>query len=83
MQLNYELQNEWMMFDHIKHVQGWTTMVYHIYDQAYCKVMTIVMSDMQFGDMEFQCMLWRKLNTIVEKKGMGTPMFKGFMANSV
>jgi hypothetical protein len=27
-------------------------------------------------------MLWRKLNTMVEKKRMGTPMFKGFMADS-
>jgi hypothetical protein len=28
-------------------------------------------------------MLWKKLNAIVEKKGMGTPMFKGFMVDSV
>jgi hypothetical protein len=27
-------------------------------------------------------MLWKKLNAIVEKKRMGTPMFKGFMADS-
>jgi hypothetical protein len=28
-------------------------------------------------------MLWKKLNAIVEKKGIGTPMFKGFMSDSV
>jgi hypothetical protein len=33
-----------MMFDHIKHVQGWMTMAYHIYDWAYCKVMMIIIS---------------------------------------
>jgi hypothetical protein len=44
MQLGYELQNAWMMFDHIKHVQGWTTMAYHIYDRAYCKVMMIIIN---------------------------------------
>jgi predicted AAA+ superfamily ATPase len=44
MQLGYKLQNAWMMFDHIKHVQGWTTMAYHIYDRAYCKVMMIIIN---------------------------------------
>jgi hypothetical protein len=33
--------------------------------------------------MEVQCILWRKLNAIVEKKGLGMPVFKGFMANGV
>jgi hypothetical protein len=31
--------------------------------------------------MKAQCILWRKLNPIIEKKGLGTPIFKGFMAN--
>jgi hypothetical protein len=41
MQLGDDLQNAWMMFDHIKHVQGWMTMSYHIYDPVYYKVMTV------------------------------------------
>jgi hypothetical protein len=40
------LQNAWMMFDHIKHVQGWTTMAYHVYDLVYCKVVTITIYNM-------------------------------------
>jgi hypothetical protein len=42
MQLIGDLQNVWIMFHHVKHVASWTTMVYHVYDMAYCKVMTIV-----------------------------------------
>jgi hypothetical protein len=47
-----------MMFDHVKRVQAWTTMVCHVYNAAYCKVMTIVVSDMQLEDMEVQCIIW-------------------------
>jgi hypothetical protein len=36
---------------------------------------------MQSEDMEAQCMMWRKLNIIVEKKELGTPNFKGFMVH--
>ncbi len=38
---------------------------------------------MQSRNTKVQCMLWKKLNAIVEKKGIGTPMFKGFMSDSV
>ncbi len=57
-------------------------MACHIYDPVYCKVMTIVVCHMQFEDMEARCMMWRKLNIIVEKKGLCTPNFKGFMVDS-
>ncbi len=58
------------------------TMAYHIYDSVYCKVMTIVVYDMQSKDMEAHCIWWRKLNAIIFKKRLGMPIFKGFMANS-
>jgi len=83
MQLDDDLQNVWMMFDHVKRVQRWTTMAYHVYDSIYYKVMTIVVYDMQSKDTEVQCILWRKLNVVVEKKGLGTFIFKGFMVDSV
>ncbi len=69
------------MFDHVKRVQGWTTMVGHIYDPIYCKVMTIMICDMQFENIEAQCILWRKLNAIIERKGLHKFVFKGFKAN--
>jgi hypothetical protein len=81
MQLGDDLQNVWMMFNHIKHVQGWTSMVCHIYyDLVHCKVMTIGFYDMQSKDTKVQCILWRKLNALVEKKRLSMPIFKGFMA---
>jgi hypothetical protein len=46
MQPGDDLQNLWMMFNHVKRVQGWTTMACHVYDPFYCKVMTIVVCDM-------------------------------------
>jgi hypothetical protein len=45
-----DLENTWLMFDHVKHVQEWTTMACHVYDVAYCKVMTITVCDMQSED---------------------------------
>jgi hypothetical protein len=59
------------------------TMAYHIYDPVYCNVMMIAVCDMQSKGMEVQCMLWMKVNVIVEKKGMGTHVFKGLMVDNV
>jgi hypothetical protein len=42
------------MFDHVKCVVGWTTMACHVYDHACCKVMTIVIDEMQFEDIKVQ-----------------------------
>ncbi len=47
MQLNDDLQNAWMMFNHVTHVQGWMTMACHIYDLIiYCKITMIMVCDM-------------------------------------
>jgi len=40
-QLRDDLQTTWIMFDHVKHVQVWTTFTYHVYDLIYYKVMII------------------------------------------
>jgi hypothetical protein len=68
MQSGDDLQNAWMMFNHVKRVQRWTTMSSHVYDLVYCKVMTIVVCDRQSKDTEAQCILWRKLNLQLLKK---------------
>jgi hypothetical protein len=36
----------WIMFDHVNRVACWTTMACHVYDLAYCKMMTIAICDM-------------------------------------
>jgi hypothetical protein len=68
MQLGDDLQNVWMMFNHIKSVQGWTTMACHVYDPIYC--------NMQSKDMKAQCILWRKMNIVVEER-VGYTHFQG------
>jgi hypothetical protein len=47
MQPGGDLQNCWLMFSHVKHVEEWTTMACHVYDLVYCKVFTVVIYGMQ------------------------------------
>ena len=54
MQPGGDLQNSWLMFDHVKRVKEWTTMASHGYDPEYCRVMTIAVCDMQSEDVESQ-----------------------------
>ncbi len=46
MQLGGDLQTTWIMFDHVKRVEGWMTFAYHVYEFFYYKVMTITICDM-------------------------------------
>jgi hypothetical protein len=41
MQLKGNFQTAWIMFGHVKHVEGWMIFTFHVYDYLYCKVMTI------------------------------------------
>ena len=50
MQLGSDLQEAWIMFDHVKRVRGWTTMACHVYDLSYYRIMTIACSDIQSED---------------------------------
>jgi hypothetical protein len=54
MQLKEDLENVWMMFDHVKCVQGLTTMGCHVYVMAYCKVLTIGICNRQFENDDCQ-----------------------------
>jgi hypothetical protein len=57
MQPGEDLENAWMMFDHVKRVRQWATMACHVYDSTYCRVMrlmTIASCDMQSEDSEAQ-----------------------------
>jgi hypothetical protein len=46
MQPGRDLKIAWLMCDHVKRVQEWTTMMCQVYNAACYKVMTIVVSDM-------------------------------------
>jgi hypothetical protein len=82
MQPRIDLENAWLIFDNVKRVQEWTTMACHVYNAAYCKVMTIAICDMQSEDTNFQCIMWRELNDLMAKKGIENTNFKGFMADN-
>jgi len=82
MQPTRDLQNAWIIFDPVKCVASWTIMVYHVYDLAYCKVLTITVCDMQFEDTKAQRLMWTKLNETILKHGFPKPNFKGFMVDS-
>jgi hypothetical protein len=82
MQLGGDLESAWIMFDHVKRVKHWTTMVCHVYDSTYCQVMTIAVYDMQSKDAAAQSVLWKNLNDVMAKHGIPEPKFKGFMLDS-
>jgi hypothetical protein len=82
MQSGGDLENSWMMFDHVKRVKYWTTMACHVYDSTYCRVMTIACCDMQSEDTAAQIVFWKNLNAVMERHDIPNPQFKGFMADS-
>ncbi len=82
MQPTRDLQNVWIMFDHVKRVVGWTTMACHVYDRVYCKMLTTVVCDMQYEDIKVQQLMWKKLNEMMLKHGFLKPNFKRFMVNN-
>ena len=82
MQTGGDLENCWIMFDHVKRVKHWTTMGCHVYDSTYCRVMTIACCDMQSEDTDAQIVFWKNLNAVMERHDIPNPQFMGFMADS-
>ncbi len=52
-------QTCWIMFDLVKHVDGWTKLACHVYDMVYCVMMIIAIYNMKLEDMDAQCMMWQ------------------------
>jgi hypothetical protein len=82
MQPGGDLENEWVMFDHVKRVKDWTTFGVHVYDPDYRSIMTIAVCDMQSENAEAQERVWSSLLAVMEKHGMSNVNFKGFMCDS-
>ena len=82
MQVGGDLQDAWIMFNHVKRVRGWTTMACHVYNSSYCRVMTIACFDMQSEDCTAQIVFWQNLNLVLARSGVPKTNFKGFMADS-
>ena len=77
-----DLQFEWVMYDHVKRIDGWTTLGIHVYDLEYRKVMTIVVYDMRCEAQDAQMRMWQSLLEVMELHGYTNINFKGFMADS-
>jgi len=45
MQPRDNLQTAWIMFDHVKRVEGWMALACHVYNSFYFKFMTITICD--------------------------------------
>ena len=82
MQPGGDLENAWMMSDHVKRVKGWTTMAAHVYSGTYQRVMTISCCDFQSEDKDAQVLFWQNLNHVMARHGIPHPTFIGFMADS-
>ena len=70
------------MFDHVKRINGWTTLGVHVYDPIHCKVMTICVCDMKSESAEHQKQMWQSMVAVMEKHGVFDVNFCGFMADS-
>ncbi len=77
-----DMENSWIMFDHVKRLKDWTTLACHVYDSKYCKVLTIACCDMQFEDGVAQTFLWENLNSFMLENKVSKVNFKGFMDDS-
>ena len=70
MQLGGDLENEWVMFDHVKRVKEWTTFGVHVHDPNYCSVMTIAACNTQSERADAQECFQMSLLIVTEKHGM-------------
>ena len=41
------MELQFIMFDHVKRIDKWTTLGMHVYDPSHCKVMTIAVCEMK------------------------------------
>ena len=82
MQYGGDMENSWIMFDHVKRLREWTTMACHVYDSKHCKVLTMAFCDMQSEDAWAQIIFWENFNDVMLENGVPNVIFKGFMADS-
>lgn len=58
MQVGGDIENCWLMFDHVKQLTNYTTLVWYVYDNKYCKVLAIVYCDIKFEDVQPKLCYW-------------------------
>ena len=82
MQPGGDLALQFIMFDHVKRIDKWTTLGAHVYDLVHCKVMTICVCDMKSEMAEHQNQMWRSLLEVMAQHGYQRVEFYVFMADS-
>ena len=82
MQVGGDMENSWIMFDHIKRLKDWSTMTCHMYDSRYYKPLTIACCNMQSKDGAAQVLFWENMNSVMVENGVPNINFKGFMVDS-
>ena len=76
MQPGDDLEDIWIMFNHIKCVKHYMIFGCHVYDSRYCKVMIIALCDMMLETHDAQAYLLYGLNGVMTKHGVsrGAPL---------
>lgn len=77
MHVGGDMENSWKMFDHVKHLKDWTTLMCHVYYSKYCKVLTIICCDLHFEGGAIQDFFLKNLHSVMTKNE--NVNFKGFM----
>ena len=81
-QVGGDMENSWIMFDHVKHMKDRTALAYQIYNK-YCKMLTIVCRDMQSVDGVVHILFWKNFNFFMMKNEISKMNFKDFMTYNV
>jgi hypothetical protein len=76
-----DLENVWMMSNHVKQVKRWTTIAAHVYDETYQWVMNIACCELQCPN-SLLAMVSHNLNHVMACHGIPHPTFIGFMTDS-
>ena len=82
MQPGGDLALQFVMFDHVKQINEWTTLRVYVYNPIHYKIMTICVCDMKSESAEHQKQMWRSLLAVMEKHSILNVNFCGFMADS-
>ena len=75
MQLGGDLELQYVMFDHMKCIDKWSTSGVHVYDPNHYKVMMIIVCDMKPEMAEHQKQMWKSLLLVMEKHGVKNLIF--------
>lgn len=81
-QVGGDMQNQWIVFEHVKWLKEWQTMVCRIYDIKCFEVLAIACCNMPFENGATQTLFWENLNVVRVENGVPNANLKVFMSNN-